>query len=304
MLSIEELRKLNDSTIDIDEKIEITSKADNIDTYLIKLMQRFNEKIDFDRYYLSYSGGKDSHFLYWFIKEILQDSKIKIVGINTYMEHHEIRDRILKNCDIILYPKLKPMEIKEKYGIPCFSKEQDFYIYYYQNAIKKGKKPSKTINDKIMGTYKTGFNISKKAREYVLSKNAHNITHLCCYYLKKEPAHNFEKENDLKPILGIRSGESSLRKKQYQTCLNKNGKFTPLWDMADDIIDEIYNRYNIEIPNVYKHICRTGCMGCPYGSYKHDTEKELALISDSQKKFVCEYFKESYKVLGIGANEI
>lgn len=302
MLSIKELRELNDPKIDIDLKMEITNRADNIDMYLIKLMQRFAQKIDFDKYYLSYSGGKDSHFLYWFIKEILQDSKIKIVGINTYMEHHEIRDRILKNSDIVLYPKLKPMEIKEKYGIPCFSKEQDFYIYYYQRAIKKGKKPSKTINDKVMGTYKTGFNISKKAREYVLSENAHNITHLCCYYLKKQPAHIFEKENDLKPILGIRSGESSLRKKQYQTCLNKNGKFTPLWDMTDDIIDEIYKRYNIEIPSVYKHICRTGCMGCPYGSYKHDTEKELKLINDAQKKFVCEYFKESYEVLGIDTN--
>ena len=304
MLSIEELRKLNNSNIDLDEKMDITCKADNVDMYLIKLMQRFKEKIDFGKYYLSYSGGKDSHLLYWFIKEILQDDKIKIVCINTYMEHHEIRDRILKNCDIVLYPKLKPMQIKEKYGIPCFSKEQDFYIYYYQNAIRKGKEPSKTIKDKINGTYKTGFSISKKAREYVLSSNAHKITHLCCYYLKKQPAHQFEKENNLKPILGIRSNESTLRKKQYQTCLNKNGKFTPIFDMSDDIIDEIYKRYNIEIPKVYNYICRTGCMGCPYGSYKHDTEKELKLISDSQKKFVSEYFKESYKVLGIDTNEI
>jgi 3'-phosphoadenosine 5'-phosphosulfate sulfotransferase (PAPS reductase)/FAD synthetase len=191
------------------------------------------------------------------------------------------------------------MEIKEKYGIPCFSKEQDFYIYYYQNAIRKGKTPSKTITDKIMGTYKTGFSISKKAREYVLSGNAHKITHLCCYYLKKKPAHDYEKENNVKPILGIRGGESSLRKKQYQTCLNKNGKFTPIFDMEDDTIDEIYKRYDIEIPEVYTHICRTGCMGCPYGSYKHDTEKELKLINENQRKFVCEYFKESYKVLGI-----
>ena len=40
-------------------------------------------------------------------------------------------------------------------------------------------------------------------------------------------------------------------------------------------------------------------MGCPYGSYKHDTEKELALLNDNQLKFVSEYFKESYEVLGI-----
>lgn len=303
MLSIRELRELNNPKIDLDYKMEITSKTDIYDNYLIKLMQRFKDKIDFDKYYLSYSGGKDSHFLYWFIKEVLQDNKIKIVGINTYMEHHEIRDRILKNSDIVLYPKLKPFEIKEKYGIPCFSKEQDFYIYYYQNAIRKGKEPSKTIKDKINGTYRTGFNISKKAREYVLSGNAHKITHLCCYYLKKQPAHQFEKETGLKAILGVRGGESFMRKSKYQTCLNKNGKFTPLWDMTNDIENEICKRYDIEIPSVYKHITRTGCMGCPYGSYKHDTEKELQLISESQRKFVCEYFKESYKVLGIKGNK-
>ena len=40
-------------------------------------------------------------------------------------------------------------------------------------------------------------------------------------------------------------------------------------------------------------------MGCPYGSYRHDTENELKLLSDGQKKFVYEYFKESYDVLGI-----
>lgn len=44
-------------------------------------------------------------------------------------------------------------------------------------------------------------------------------------------------------------------------------------------------------------------MGCPYGSYKHETEKELALINKNQKKFVCEYFKESYEVLGIKTDE-
>lgn len=271
---------------------------EDVELYLTDLKSKF-DKIKPNTYYLSYSGGKDSHFLYWFIKEYLKRDDIKIVGINTYMEHHEILKRILKNCDIVLYPKIKPMEIKEKYGIPCFSKEQDFYIYYYQNAIRKGKKPSKTIQEKIDGTYKTGFCLSKKAREYVKSDKAHKITHLCCHYLKKEPARRFEKEIGLKPILGIRSNESMMRKQQYKTCFTKDGKFTPIHDLSDELLDKIYEKYNIEIPEVYNHICRTGCMGCPYGSYKHDTEKELDLILPQQRKFVEEYFKESYEVLGI-----
>lgn len=269
------------------------------DFYLIDLKSKF-DKIKPNTYYLSYSGGKDSHFLYWFIKEYLKRDDIKIVGINTYMEHQEIRDRIMKNSDIVLLPKLKPTEIKEKYGIPCFSKEQDFYIYYYQNALRNGKSPSKTIQQKIDGTYDKGFSgISKKARDYVKSGKAHKITHLCCYYLKKKPAHDFEKETGLKPILGIRSNESMMRKQQYKSCFTKSGKFTPIHDLSDQLLDKIYKKYDIEIPKVYEKVCRTGCMGCPYGSYKHDTEKELELITPQQKKFVCELFKESYEVLGI-----
>ena len=273
--------------------------VDEVEFYLVDLKSRFN-KIKPNTYYLSYSGGKDSHFLYWFIKEYLKRDDIKIVGINTYMEHHEILQRILKNSDIVLLPKIKPFEIKEKYGIPCFSKEQDFYIYYYQNAIRKGKQPSKTIQQKVDGTYNKGFSgISKKAREYVKSGQAHKITHLCCHYLKKEPARRFEKETGLKPILGIRSNESVMRKQQYKSCFTKDKKFTPIHDLSDELLDKIYKKYNIEIPKVYEHICRTGCMGCPYGSYKHDTEKELELINSNQRKFVCEYFKESYEVLNI-----
>lgn len=276
---------------------------DDVDFYLMDLKSKF-DKIKPNTYYLSYSGGKDSHLLYWFIKEYLKRDDIKIVGINTYMEHHEILNRIKKNSDIVLLPKIKPMEIKEKYGIPCFSKEQDFYIYYYQNALRKGKKPSKTIQEKIDGTYTKGFKgISKKAREYVKSGKAHKITHLCCHYLKKEPARSFEKETGLKPILGIRGEESDLRKRQYKTCFTKDGKFTPLHDLSDELMDKIYKKYNIEIPEVYNHVCRTGCMGCPYGSYKHETEKELQLINDNQRKFVENYFKESYEILNIKKKE-
>lgn len=90
-----------------------------------------------------------------------------------------------------------------------------------------------------------------------------------------------------------------MRKKQYNSCFTKDKKFTPIWDLSDELLDEIYEKYNIEIPKIYKHVTRTGCMGCPYGSYKHDTEKELELISDKQRQFVCEYFKESYNVLNI-----
>ena len=82
----------------------------------------------------------------------------------------------------------------------------------------------------------------------------------------------------------------------YKSCFTKNKKFTPIHDLTDEMLENIIKKYNIEVPKVYDHISRTGCMGCPYGK---NIEKELTLINENQKKFVCEYFKESYKVLGV-----
>ena len=271
----------------------------DVDFYLYDLKTKF-DKINPKDYYLSYSGGKDSHLLYWFIKEYANIDRIEIVGDNTFMEFPEIRDRIYKYSDKVLSPTLKPTEIKEKYGIPCFSKEQDFYIYYYQNALRKGKQPAKTIQQKIDGTYDKGFSgISKKAREYVLSGNAHHITNVCYYYLKKKPFKENEKATGKKAILGVRSEESLLRKTQYTSCFTSSGKFTPIHDLTQELEDKIIKQYNIEVPKIYDYIDRTGCAGCPYGSWKGETEKELELMTDAKREYVTNLFKESYDILGV-----
>lgn len=281
---------------------------DDVDFYLEDLKSKFRKLKNvggYDKYYLSYSGGKDSHLLYWFIKEYSypEFKDIKIVGINTYMEHHEIRDRILKNSDVVLYPKMKPFEIKEKYGSPCFSKIQDDFIDRYQRGSRSKSVMERIQSRKFIGKdgkiHISSFCLNKKARELLLSNNLHRVSPKCCYYLKKKTAHDYEKESGRRAILGVKGNESAMRKTQYKTCFTKDKKFTPLHDLTDELEDKIYEKYNIEIPKVYKYIQRTGCMGCPYGHYKGDTEKELSLLNDNQRKFVMKYFKESYEVLGI-----
>lgn len=275
---------------------------DEVDFYLVDLKSRF-DKIKPNTYYLSYSGGKDSHFLYWFIKEYLKRDDIMIVGINTYMEHHEILQRILKNCDKVLIPKMKPFEIKKKYGSPCYSKIQDDFIDRYQRGCRTKSLMERIESRRFVGkdnkVHTSSFSLNKKARTLLLNGELHRVSPKCCYYLKKKTAHDFEKESGLKAILGVRGGEGALRSTQYKSCFTKDKKFTPIHDLSDELLNKIYEKYNIEIPKVYNYIERTGCMGCPYGHYKHDTEKELQLLNKNQFKFVCEYFKESYKVLGI-----
>ena len=231
-------------------------KIDEVDFYLKDLESRF-KYLDNKKYYLSYSGGKDSHFLYWFIKEYLKDNEIEIVSVNTYMEHKEIFDRMKKYADRILVPKLKPFEIKERYGSPCFSKVQDDFIDRYQRGSR-----APSIIEKILGTEKSFYNLNIIAKELLLNNKLHKVSPNCCKYLKKQPFKEYEKISGKKAILGVRGGESNMRKSQYKSCFTKDKKFTPLHDLSDELLDKIYKKYNIEIPNIYKYITRTGCAGC------------------------------------------
>lgn len=268
----------------------------NEEVYLFDLKTKF-QKINPKEYYLSYSGGKDSHFLYWFIKEYLHDTDIEIVGVNTYMEHHEILQRILKNCDRVLIPKMKPFEVKEKYGSPCFSKQQDEYIKRYQAGhITDYLMTRITGYDKQGNKATTMFKLNNKARELLLSGKLHKVSNMCCKVIKKDTLHQYEKESGRKAILGVRGQESKMRSVMYKSCFTKDKKFTPIHDLSDELLEKIIKKYNIEVPKVYNYINRTGCMGCPYGK---NIKKELFLLNENQRKFVCEYFKESYKVLGI-----
>ncbi len=264
---------------------------------IAKLESRFL-KIDYDEYYLSYSGGKDSHLLYWFIKNYLKDDKIKIVGVNTFREHSEIRERIYNNCNDVLVPELSMTEINKQYGMPCFTKTQDDFIHRYQ----KGTRTESTLKYVERRRNEDGqlsfFALNKLASELTLSNKLHKVSNKCCDFTKKRPLKKYEKENDKKAILGVRGVESLRRKSAYSTCLHKNQKFTPLFDFTNADIDEIYDYYNIDIPKIYEYTSRTGCVGCPYARKKELIES-FSQATKSQQKYAINSFKESYEVKGI-----
>lgn len=261
-----------------------------VNPFLYFLQDRFETKIEFDKYFLAYSGGKDSHFLYWFIKEFLQDDEIEIVGVNTGFEIPEIRDRILKYSDTVLHPAKSRWDIKDQYGIPCYTKQQDEYIHRYQ----KGNRSANTM--KFINGENPVLNLNKKAREKLLSGQLHKVSNKCCYFNKELPMINYAKETGKKCIIGVRGAESRTRKAKYTSCMKKNGDFTPIYDFSDKLIETVYKAYDIEIPRVYQYVQRTGCAGCPYG---RNCERELALLPRLQQMNTIKYFKESYDAKGI-----
>lgn len=266
---------------------------DEVDFYLFDLTTKFS-KINPEEYVLSYSGGKDSHLLYWFIKEYLKEDKIKIVGVNTRMEHPQIVRRILDNCDVVLLPEYKPHEVMEKYGSPCFGKLHDEMIRRYQSGSRA--KSTMAYIDGTNNDGKSWYKLPKPVREKLYNDELPKVSAKCCYYLKKKPSANYLKEINKNQIVGVRGQESILRGSRYKSCFTADGKFTPLWDLTEDMENAIYIYYNIEIPPIYEVLDRTGCMGCPYGK---SVEKDLQLLSDNQYKYVLKLFKQSYDIRGI-----
>jgi len=269
--------------------------VDEVDFYLQDLASKF-AKIEPSEYYLSYSGGRDSHYLLWFIKEYLRDDQIEVVSSNTYMEHPEILHRMKKYADVVLLPVLKPFEIKERYGSPCFSKNQDMFIDRFQRGIR-----TENTMRYVNRIEKSKYNLNEIASELTLSGELHRVSNKCCHYLKKEPFQRYEKETGKKPITGVRGAEGIIREAKYTKCFTKKGEFTPIWDLSDELLDGIYKKYDIEIPKIYDHLTRTGCAGCPYGgrigrAKAKRIEKELSLLPPNKREFIKKYHAESYKV--------
>lgn len=283
--------------------------------YLEDLKSKFT-KIDPNEYYLAYSGGRDSHFLLWFIREYLHETRIPAVFSNTGMEIPEIRQRGLENADVVLKPALKHWEIKEKYGIPLNTKNSDQWVYWYQKHIfEEGKKEEELTNYlKWVALRDVRFapeghegmisyvSVPKKTVEAMRSGKLHKVSHYCCKYLKKEPSKKYGAETGRKAILGIMGSESWGRRNVYQSCFRKNGRFTPLWDLTEELRDKIEEYCDIPVPHVYKYVTQTGCAGCPYGQHGKNkfftTDVDLNLCKEGQRKFILEYFKESYEFKG------
>lgn len=215
--------------------------------------------------------------------------------MNTGFEIPEIRERIMRNSDIVLHPSMKRNEIKEKYGIPCYSKQQDEYIHRYQTGSRTENTMKAIMGENVF------FNLNKSARENLLSGKLHKVSNKCCLYIKEKPMIDYAKQTGKKAIIGVRQSESKTRKAKYETCLQSNGNFAPIYDFSDVLIEDIYKAYDIEIPNCYIYVQRTGCAGCPYG---RNCEKELALLPEQQRRKAIDYFKESYDIKGINYSNL
>ena len=115
--------------------------------------------------YVSFSGGKDSTVLLHLARQMFPT--IKAVHVNTFLEFPEIEKFVLTfdNVDII-NPKMRFVQVINKYGYPMFSKEVSECVYgarkYLTSIMESGildrptDRPWKYAYEKVTGTGKYG----------------------------------------------------------------------------------------------------------------------------------------------------
>lgn len=230
--------------------------------------------------YVSFSGGKDSTVLLWLARKIFPD--IKAVFCNTGNEYPDIvkfvRDMKNRGENVeIIYPKMKPKEVIDKYGFPLISKEKARQVWYCKKN-PDGKVAKRAIESE------SRYTRLPLCYRWLLNE-PYDVSSFCCDVLKKEPLHEYMVENKQYPIIGTMACESmqrelSYKKTQCNTFNNRDKrkqKSRPLSIWLEQDVWDCINKYKIPISEIYyKGVRRTGCMFCGFGAqFEDDTRFQV-----------------------------
>lgn len=243
--------------------------------------------------YVSFSGGKDSTALTYLAADCFRENEwhnavLTLLFIDTGLEYPEIREFVpfyfqwlqQQFPDIrmkleVRKPEMNFRRVIQEYGYPVISKE-------VAHAVKDARScPTGKVMARFRGSETTSM-IEWQKYAYLLDA-PFKIDHRCCDVMKKRPAHRFEKETGLRPIIGTMASESILRKKNWKKegCNafdSKRPVSRPLSFWTDQNILEFLHQKQIPICSVYGDIVlengkwrttgcdRTGCMFCCFGA--------------------------------------
>lgn len=238
-----------------------------------------------ENFYISFSGGKDSTILHYLVDMAIPLNKIPRVFINTGIEYNDIvafvKDLAEKDKRfVIISPSKQVKQTLEQFGYPFKSKDHSAKVSLYKNGSR-----SKSVMDYKNG-HEKGSSLFQcpKILLYQYDDDFNiKISDRCCYKLKKEPVHEWEKNNN-KPIAitGMRKEEGGQRA-NISACIvtrdKKVVKFHPLLVVDDNFEDAFIKQNNIELCKLYYepfNFKRTGCKGCPFAL---ELQKQLEIMS-------------------------
>ena len=273
----------------------------------------------------SVSGGSDSDIMMDIFCRVDKD-KVTFVFFDTGLEYQATKDHLKElenkyNIKIVWIKAKKPIPTTcKQYGQPFLSKQVSEWIERLQrNNFKWEDKNFITLCNEYPNCKgalkwwcnawgeKSRFNIAynKGLKEFmVLNPPKFKISPKCCKFAKKDPVHNYIKENDFDlNCYGVRKSEGGARASAYKNCFTNNedkeniDEYRPVFWYKDNTKKIYEDNFNVDHSKCYREygLKRTGCAGCPYNK---KFEEELQVIHDHEPKLfnaVNNIFKDSYE---------
>lgn len=255
----------------------------------LEVIRKTIKEISEDNCYISFSGGKDSTMLSFLIDEALPGNNIPRVYINTGIEYNAIVAFVHKMMEtdkriVEIKPTLPIRKTLETYGYPFKSKEHSCLI-----AHRNSNAPS------IVAYFEGGGKRQTHCPSILMYQYKEQlpfpISDKCCYKLKKEPVHKWEKENGRHvAILGLKTGEGGQRRTSKGCIVLQEGKirkFKPLNPVSDEFEEWYIRTRNIRLCELYYepyNFTRTGCKGCPYAIDISDELDKLEKLLPNERK--------------------
>ncbi|MCI9292971.1 MAG: phosphoadenosine phosphosulfate reductase family protein [Erysipelotrichaceae bacterium] len=250
-----------------------------------------------DKFYISFSGGKDSTILHYLIDEALPGNNIPRVYADTGIEYNAVKAFVkeLQSQDErieIIKPSVNIKQMLGRDGYPFKSKEHSLFLSVYQNSGI-----GLTVNRYLNGDCR---HPCPKVLKYQFSNEFNlKISDKCCKRLKKEPFKKWSKENGKTiAMTGMMASEGGLRE-SIQNCIitDKDGKlkkFHPLLKVTEEWENWYIKERNIKLCKLYYppyNFKRTGCKGCPYAlGLQEQLEVMFTLMPEEYKQ--CEIIWE------------
>lgn len=244
--------------------------------------------------YLSFSGGKDSTVLHYLLDLALPNNKIPRLFINTGIEYQYIVDFVKElavrdDRIVIINSGVNIKRMLEAEGYPFKSKEHSLKVGEWQ----KGSRAKSNVYYKEMSG-KSKFACPKCLLYQYEDDFKLRLSDKCCYRLKKDIIHKWEKENDRTiAMTGMLSEEGGQRANIANCIIIENDKvvrFHPLLVCSTEWEDYFIEKYNIQLCKLYYspfNFKRTGCKGCPYSL---DLQEQLDIMGKylPEEKRQCE----------------
>jgi len=299
------------------------------DEYSLTLFDRLNvirdtiTKQGEDKFYISFSGGKDSTVLHHLVDMALPNNKIPRVFINTGIEYMDIVKFVKEIADerfVLLQNRNNIRNTLNEYGYPFKSKEYANCLKVYQKHadridpyLKECTEHPELLEDweyihnlpvnvkyvvcqffgvrereRVVSTFTKGV-VPKTLRYQFRQDFKLKISDMCCVKME-EPLNRWQKENN-KPIkmTGIMAEEGGRRRsaKCIVTKGNKVKAFQPLAVMSKEFESKFIEKENIKLCRLYGepfNFERTGCKGCPFALHLQEQLELMEKYLPNERK--------------------